>query len=467
MKNLSIRAKITLASIAVLISGILCSFIIMRLASVKVLTDATGDMLKGTVAENADMIAYVTVPSSEGSFYIPYLDGYLEIDEDFMDVINDVSTGLYSGKSELLYGENPIYEDRNVPGFDSSAGSEKEYRHGSYLIYDKLLDLALPSGEELWIRGVVSTGPLTAQLDGISRLLLLILPILAAAGIALTYMLTGRTLKPLRKMTEAASGISEGKDLTARIDIPDSGDEVGRLSKAFNEMLDRLERSFEAERQFTSDASHELRTPTSVILAQSEYILEKDRSAEQYREGFEVVLRQARRMKSLVDDMLDYTRLTGDPERYTKEPVDLSALAVETCSSMELVAEKGISLETEVEEGIVIDGNRLLLTRFLQNLISNAYRYGNEGGTTRVKLVRNGGKAVLSVSDNGIGIPADDLPKIFDRMFRSDRSRTEGGTGLGLPMVKQIALFHGTDVEVTSREGEGTTFTAAFDIAAI
>ena len=239
-------------------------------------------------------------------------------------------------------------------------------------------------------------------------------------------------------------------------------DEVGKLATVFNRMLDRLQHSFDSERQFTSDASHELRTPTSVILAQTDYILEKDRPAEEYKEALEVVQKQGRKMNTLIADMLDYTRMDQGAERYPFETVDLSALTAETADQMALLGTRGIQLTSDVDDGVMVNGNALLLSRLLQNLISNAYRYGKDDGHIAVSLKQGPGDVQLAVSDDGIGIPTAEQIRIFDRFYRADSSRSTEGTGLGLSMVKRIAELHGATLELESEEGVGSTFRVFF-----
>ena len=243
-------------------------------------------------------------------------------------------------------------------------------------------------------------------------------------------------------------------------------DELHRLADTFDEMMERLENTFEAERRFTADASHELRTPMSVILAQCEYTLSKDdRSPAEYTDALRTIRRQGARMNGLINDMLDYTRMEQKAERYPLTPTDLSVLTREICADMAMLHTNDITLYARVPDGITVNGSRILLTRLLQNLISNAYRYGKEGGSTEVRLSRSPeGRAVLEVEDNGIGIAEEHLPKLFDRFYRADSSRTRKGTGLGLSMVKRITELHGAEIIVKSTINEGTVFTVTFPI---
>ena len=250
-----------------------------------------------------------------------------------------------------------------------------------------------------------------------------------------------------------------------RIETEESDDELGRLARVFNRMLDRLERSFEAERRFTADASHELRTPTAVILAQTEYSLERDRSPGEYREALRTVQKQGRRMSTLIDDMLDYTRLEQSPERYPFAVLDLSRLTQEAAEEFAMLGVRGIAIHTEVEPDVYVSGSAMLLSRLLRNLLSNAVRYGKENGCVQIGLRSAEGKAILSVRDDGIGVAPEERERIFERFYRSDSSRSVQGTGLGLPMVRRIAQLHGGTVELESEVGRGSTFRVVFPTA--
>ena len=177
-----------------------------------------------------------------------------------------------------------------------------------------------------------------------------------------------------------------------------------------------------------------------------------------------MVAKQSQRMDDLVTDMLDYTRMDKGIERYPFSPVDLSPLVDEISGQMALVKTNGIDLSYAVEPNIWVEGNELLLSRLLQNLISNAYRYGKENGSILLSLKKDGDSCRLSVKDDGIGIPREEQEKIFDRFYRTDSSRTVKGTGLGLSMVKRITELHGGEIVLSSTPGEGSDFTIVLSL---
>lgn len=471
MKNRSIRFKMTLWFSLVLIVLVGLTFLIVRLASGIVLRSTIRDYLVSAVEKNVDNIQYTEQTADvEGNVYIPYGTGYLEISEGFLDVINDVYTALCASDGTMLYGENPLARQTGNASFTETCTWNMKIDGIRYDFYDRRLNLELPDGETLWIRGVVPETKSTAQLNEITRISWLLLPALILLAMISGYLLAGRMLSPIRDIQHTAEQISLGTDLKQRIDAGKNMDEIGRLATVFNHMLERLDQSFDAERRFTSDASHELRTPTSVILAQCEYTLEKPRTPEDYEEALRVVQKQGQRMASLVGDMLDYTRMEQRPEQYGFDSLDLSEVVSETAEQMSLLGTSGITLTREITPGAEIFGSRILISRLVQNLISNAYQYGRPNGHIVVRLnteedSRGGLRAVLSVRDDGIGIAKDELEKIFDRFYRSDASRSIQGTGLGLSMVKKIAELHGADIRVESVPDLGSVFRVDFPIS--
>ncbi len=223
-------------------------------------------------------------------------------------------------------------------------------------------------------------------------------------------------------------------------------------------MLDRLEASFEAERQFTSDASHELRTPVSVILAQCEYAFENASGEEELYECIGAVQKQGYRMSRLIESLLAFARLEQNEEAFVPETTDLSLLVEQICEDQ--IPEKGISLDCNVEPGVKAEVDRTLFSRMFSNLLQNACRYGKENGFIEVSLSQDDHTIVLSVTDDGIGIAPEEIPKIWNRFYRVDKARSSRneGLGLGLSMVRQIVEIHKGRVDVKSVLGVGSTF---------
>ncbi len=461
MKNLSIRLKITLwfSAVLALMVAITCGCVL--LVSRQVFLKTIRDSLVETVEDNVNEIKFFSETedvelSAEANHFILYQNGFLEIDDDFLDAVNEVYTALYQKDGTLLYGENPIARETTELEFSDSRIQKKRVGGILYYIFDRKLER--PGLEGLWLRGTVSEEQGDAQVYTIFRLSLIVLPVLMLLALIGGYLIAGRMLRPLKVISDTVSLISRSGDLGRRIELGMGKDELHRLAGQFDEMFDRLEESFETERQFTSDASHELRTPMSVIMAQCEYSMEEPQTEEEYQGALEVIHRQGKKMTRLIEDMLDFSRLEQGAERYGKEPLDFGELVRSVCEDMALIQEKGIRLTFQVEEGVVLLGNRELLTRLLSNLIGNAYRYGKENGHIFVKLEKNEREARLSVEDDGSGIARSEQEKIFHRFYQADNARTGEGSGLGLAMVQEIAGYHGGTVWVESEPGIGSTF---------
>lgn len=466
MKNLSIRLKITLWFSAFIILIVGLTFVAVLSVGNTVIQKTIQDNLIEAVESNVDEIEYINNPydtenDRDADLYIDYMDGYLEIDDDYLDRVNGITTALYQKDKTLLYGENPILKETYNMAFTDNEIQKVSVKGKTYYIFDRYLEKSGIAG--LWLRGIVCEDQGATQFSSMVSLSLIILPILLIFALLGGYIIAGRILNPVHKISEVASLISQGNDLKKRIEIGKGNDELHQLANTFNSMFQRLDTSFEAEQQLTSDISHELRTPMSVIMAQCEYSLEAEQSNNEYREAMEVIQRQGRKMTNLITDILDFKRLEQNSEKYTCEKIDLSALVTSMCEDMALIRDKGIELSFDVQEGIHFKGNYNLLCRLLTNLISNGYRYGKPDGHIYVSLKQSENKISLSVSDDGIGIEKEKQSRIFDRFYQADPQRSNNGTGLGLSMAQEIAKFHKGEIKVESTIGKGSTFTLLLD----
>lgn len=462
MKPLSIRQKITLWYAGALVIVMLFTCFAVLSASNQIIQKTIRDSLVETVEHNIDEIEYFDsieelVLTNDVDQFIQYEDGYLEIDDDFLDQVNEVYTSLYQGEGALLYGENPISKETAVLSFADGQVQRLKVNGVLYYVFDR--ELTEENLDGLWLRGVVSEMQGRGQMTNIARIALVFLPFVMLFAIIGGYWIAGRMLRPIQSLSEVASRIEKGGDLKKRIEIGKGNDEIHQLANNFNRMFQRLDELFETERQFASDASHELRTPMAVIMAQCEYSLEEPRSADEYEQAMRVIYRQSQRMSKLIGNMLDFTRLEMKADSYEKTDLDLTELVASICEDMALVGERGIALGWDTKEKIHYTGNRELLSRLLGNLISNAYRYGVENGHIFVKLCKKEGTIELSVADDGIGIAKEEQQKIFHRFYQADNSHGGVGTGLGLSMAAQIARFHGGEIRVESEPGKGSTFT--------
>lgn len=462
MRGLSIRAKITLwfalamSALAALTLG--CVWMISDNVVQKNIKDSLVEM----VSDNVDEVEYYSNkedanPDGDRDIYIRYKNGYLEIDDDYLDQMNGIYTTLYKEDYELLYGENPIAQATGDVAFADHKLRTLRYKGTTYYVYDR--SLKGEGMEDLWLRGIVSRSQGARWMDAIVILSMWLIPLLILLALFGGYFLAGRFLRPIQQMIQAASGIQQGQDLKKRIELKKGQDELHQLADTFNGMMDRLEASFQAEKQFTSDMSHELRTPVAVILSQCELSLEEEQDKDAYADALRLIQRQGKKMSVLINDMLMMTRMEQRRESIRMMQLDYSSLCASVCEDLRLIREKNIELSWQLEEGVTIVGNKELLQRLLVNLITNAYRYGKEHGHIQVELKQTQTEVRLSVADDGRGIAQEQLAHIWQRFYQADASRSKQGSGLGLAMVQEIAQLHHGCMKVESVQGKGSCFT--------
>jgi heavy metal sensor kinase len=313
-----------------------------------------------------------------------------------------------------------------------------------------------------------SSAATEATLAHVLVMLAVSLPVAVCVAVAGGFVLVRRALKPVASIARKAEDISL-HNLSARLPVVQSGDEIERLSLALNRMIHRLEEAVRSSKQFVADASHELRTPLTVMRGELESLAQDSGLGNDTRETLGSVLEEVDRLGEIVDGLFSLSRLDAGEAPAECVQFDLGELAATTASQMSLLAEdKQVSVSCESAGGVTVEGDRARLKQVVVNLLDNAIKYTPSGGRVRLAVRREAGYAVLEVSDNGVGIPAEALPHVFQRFFRVDssRSRDQGGAGLGLSIVKSICSAHGAEVEVSSRPGEGSTFRVRQPLAA-
>ncbi len=385
---------------------------------------------------------------------ISFSQGKLSTTEGFSFYQNGVSILVYSQAESLLAGQLPVSFTAKEP-FQNGQVRTVEGANISYVV----LDLWLPSSweEGVWVRGLMEVPRNEQTTENLMKIAAIALPVFILLTAVGGYLLVRRAFRPLEQINATAQAMGEAKDLSRRIGLPPGRDEFSRLAQTFDQLFARLERSFEAEKQFTADASHELRTPVSIIKGACEYGLKYDETPEERQETLEMIARQAEKMAQLIAQLLSMTRLDQGTEKVRLEPVDLGAL-VEG-----LIREQGYEgdkLFLSVSPGVQVRGDGALLSRLTENLVENALKYGKPGGHVWVTVKSQGEEGILEVRDDGIGIPKDQQEKIWQRFYQVDPSRSDesNGVGLGLSMVRQIAQLHGGTVTLDSVEGSGSTF---------
>jgi heavy metal sensor kinase len=316
-------------------------------------------------------------------------------------------------------------------------------------------------GQDYVILAVEPLDVIAGDLKAVRRALGIAVPLLIGLAAIGGYLVATRSLAPLHSMAEQSRHIT-GSNLDARLEIGEAAQELAVLAASFNELLARLDQSFQAMRRFVADASHELRTPLAVIRGEADVALAHERGAAEYRQSLAIILDESRRISRLVDDLLNLALADSHHVRLRIEEFYLNDLLAECCrSARALGAAKGVAVECPAGEDLAFRGDEELLRRMLLNLLENAVRYTPAGGRVSAALEVSGPKVLIRVADTGIGIAPDAVPHVFERFFRADRarSRQNGGFGLGLAIVKWVAESHSGEVEVTSRPGAGSTFT--------
>lgn len=290
-------------------------------------------------------------------------------------------------------------------------------------------------------------------------------PLLIALSVAVAYGTSARAFEPVNVMIDQVEAITDGRSLHRRLAVGESADELSRLSATLNAMIERLETSFGALRRFTADASHELKTPLTVIRADVERSMSPHSTRAEKEIAMEEALQQVTRMADLVNSLLILARADEGRLDLHREPVQVLDLAREIVETARLLGEgAGLTIDVPVLEAAEVQGDATRLRQLFMNLVENAIKYSSEGGRVEITLARAEGEVQFAVRDNGIGIAAADLPFIFERFWRADRARSRaserGGNGLGLAICQWIAHAHGGSLTVESRLGRGSRFVA-------
>ena len=300
----------------------------------------------------------------------------------------------------------------------------------------------------------------SSALDGLLLTLGLGFPVLIGLSTLGVYNLLGRALRPVAEIVNSAERITL-RNLSQRLPVPATGDEIERLTVALNHMIQRLDESYQVTSRFAGDASHELRTPLTIMRGELESLLNESDLNEEHAAQVESVLEEAERLTQIVEGLLTLSRLDAGESRMNKDPVDLAELASTTVEHMlPLAEEKSLTLACQAEAGVMVDANEVRVKQVIVNLLDNAIKYTPEGGKITVRVSHEASHALLEVEDNGIGISVEALPHVFERFYRSEQpqARRAGGTGLGLSMVQSIVEAHRGKVAVESREHFGCVF---------
>ena len=442
MKALSVKMKVTLWYTGLIMAVLSVIFAAVLYAADDVLLLNLQDDLENEVYGNASSLELRR-------------DGSLRLDD--LDFLHDgVMLAVYDAGGSLIAGLTPMQLPQTE--FKSELLQTVTNGNQTWYVFDLYMKLAGSPGG-VWLRGTTSLSSIYATRDEILLQCALLFPFLILLSGFGGYLLTKKALKPVRQITAAAERIGSGSDLSQRIDLHNADREMMELSQTFDSMFSRLEKSFDAERQFTADASHELRTPTAVIIAQAEYALQHAK-ADEKDEALQKILAQAQKMSRLLAQLLMLARADANKIQFEIEKFDFSELAEIVLEETEqLAADKNITVKSDIEPDVEVEGDQTLLMRLLLNLLDNAVKYTGKGGEVAFTLRKTADSFICAVRDTGCGIAPEELPKIWRRFYQSDGNRGQSGAGLGLSMVQWIANLHGGTVSVESTPGEGSTFT--------
>ena len=422
-------------------------FVVVLLFIMLMISFAIADKMTGDVNQR-ELTAVVNEMASE-----------MDSDpEEFDDVDNGIYFVRYNSEGIEMGGMSPKGFDLTL---EQSEGIVSSYRKNGekYYYYDRKINGT--DGE--WIRGIVPVNKLSDEVNRMLLTIIILSPILFIVIVYGGYKIIKKALSPVAKISNTATEIQKNGDFSKRIEIDNGQDEIHKMANAFNEMLNSLENFYLHEKQFSSDVSHDLRTPVSVILTESQYSLEYVDNIEEARDSFSVIQRQAKRMSELINQIMELSKI--------EKQIDIPSDRINFSETVEkiledyknLFAEKNIEMAKKIEENIYIIGDKIMIERLFDNLLNNAMKFTKD--KINVKLYSEEERCVLEVEDNGIGISEQDKELIWKRFYQVNDSRNKKinkGFGLGLFLVSKIIEQHGAAIDVEGNLNEGTRFIAKF-----
>lgn len=451
MKRVSIRLRLTAWYVAILLASLTLFGIVAFVAMRKGIEKSVDENLEGQANGVEEVMGRVL--QEEPAQLQDELREHQELREqaDFLQVCDQNGRWVYRSRLMTHY-DVPVPVKASYAAYNLEAGD----------LPLRVMVREINSGGDRYRIQVAA--PMDDFYDAIDRFKWLVLwfspfiLILASGG---GYWLSRRALAPVDQLTRAAQGINSN-NLEKRLDVPQSGDELQRLSETLNSMLERLESSFNRITQFTADASHELRTPLAVMRTTTEVSLRTSQTVADYREAQEDVLAELEKTSSLVEKLMLLARADAGVETLQYSPVDVAECLREACEDGQILAEaKRLKFAEDIDsQEIFVEGDSHALHRLFLILIDNAVKYTPSGGSITVALMHSDDSAVAEFRDTGIGISPYDQPNIFDRFYRADkaRSREFGGVGLGLSIARWVAEAHRGSIEVQSAAGTGSVF---------
>ena len=437
MKKMTITARVTLLCAVVTAFIAVAALAMMALGEQRMLAEYYKDTLISAGRLAADDITWDK--------------NRPEIDRN-LDEMPNIITAVYSPDGDLIYGrtqlEAPFSEGvRRIDADDAE-----------WYVYDARV--SAETGSYVWLR--LYMAPETAgSLNGITlRLMRIIFPVLVVLAGLGGWLVARRAFSPVAVIIRTAEGIADGNDLKKRIGIAGVNDELYRMAKVFDEMLERLDQAFERERRFTADVSHELRTPVTAILTQSEFAISEAADDSDRVEALREINSRAAGMRELTRKLLTLSRMDAGriiPESEATDLAEAVEIAAETF--IEAAAERDITVHANAQGSCIVTGDQTMLTQAVMNLVENAIRYGRPGGNVWVNVMSEAEAVRVQVSDDGIGMDSEQTAKVFDRFYQADPSRKGESAGLGLSLTQRIVQLHSGTISVESEIGKGSVFT--------
>jgi heavy metal sensor kinase len=362
------------------------------------------------------------------------------------------------------------FNSAEIPAFSPSPTRESlhkvELSNGKTMVI-AALNFPSPGDPAYIVESGTLLDPVETMLNHLFLQLMVGLPLAIIIVVAGGYLLVRRALTPVERITSAAERITQ-HNLSERLPVSRTGDELERLSVSLNRMIARLDDAFQNSKRFVADASHEMRTPLTVLRGELENLVEDYRIDAEVRDRAASMFEEAVRLSRIVEQLFMLSRLDAGEAQADWSRFDLAGLAKTTAEQMGLLAEdKNISIGCDANQPVFVEGDSARLKQVIVNLLDNAIKYTPENGAIQLHIRAVNGHAVLEVEDNGVGISPEALPHIFERFYRVDQIRSGDfeGAGLGLSIVKAICSAHGAEIEATSRLSQGSCFRAKFPLS--
>lgn len=447
MKRLSLKIKLTMI-FTLLMTGVICGVLALLFSL------SSQELLAGVQTRLEQEVAGARDD-------IEFRNGKLKFDSDLLDLDYGVYLSVYSSDGTLIYGKIPYDFDNSFPFVDGEI-RRIQGKDSEFFLMDMVFEITGYGVVD--VRGITSITEAESSFSMTLRLAVILLPLLVMVTAVLGYFMAGKTLRPVKVMTDTVCSIQKDGNLSRRIHLGEGKDEIYHLAATFDQLLEKIETSMKREQQFTSDVAHELRTPLSAMMLQCEDLLAESSLSKEVREGLEVLDGKIRYLNHIISQLLMLSRADQGRAKIIREQVDFSELTQMVVEeAQERAGEKNMTIQADIGEGLTLLGDETLLIRFWMNLLNNAIAYGKTGGTIQVSLKSWGEEIAGEIRDDGIGISQEALPHIWERFYQEDPSRTEReSSGLGLPMVQWIVKEHGGVIQVSSKKGEGTCFYFSF-----